>query len=95
MWTYLTRKERETEGVVPIQAYKDCKGFIWETLEKAAESSRKHTRLEEEGTLSKTVRDYIHGQNNRLCCYDLESALKGNLRDIYDILHKHYGKEGL
>ena len=85
-------KERSIEGVTSVCGFKDSQGEFWETYEKAVESTQKHRKVQEEREMVIEVVDYLaRGERLR---YDLMSIFREHSKEIYDILHKHYGKEG-
>ena len=83
------------DGVKAVCGYKDSQGEFWETYEKAVESTKKHKKREEERDMVKEVTNYVHLGNLHLTYYDVEFIFKGQSKEIYTILHKHYSKEGL
>jgi len=89
------RKKAPEDGVKAVCGYKDSKGSFWETYEKAIESTKKHKKEEEEREMVREVTNYVHSFNPFMSKYDLKFTFQTRSKEIYDILHKHYGKEGL
>lgn len=88
-------RRKLVKTVLKLCGYKDSRGSFWETYEKAVESTKKHVREEEEREMVKEVTNYVHSCNFHLEKYDLKLIFTTSSKEIYDILHKHYGKEGL
>lgn len=83
------------EGVKAVCGYKDSRGRFWETYEKAVESTKETKRIEEEFEMVEEAISYVASKNKGLSTYSLRYIFRDHSKAIYDILHKHYGKEGL
>ena len=88
------RKKALKENVKAVCGYKDSQGVIWDTYEKAVESTEEHKRVKEEREMVEEVVECLVRARPSLR-YDLRSMFRHQSKEIYSILHKYYGKEGL
>ena len=95
MFGHKKSQKAPEDGVKAVCGYKDSKGRFWETYEEAVESTEKFMREKEEREMVKELTNYAKYCGFQRSLFDMKLLFTEHSKGIYDIMHKHYGKEGL